>query len=392
MEIREMTMSQVEDAMSEIETRKSEIAELLKDENADLEALNTEVDEINEREAELDSRKAAIIEESEKREALLKEVELKGKVVTEMNTNTVVDAKKTNDEIRSSKEYVEAFARYIVSENDKECRALLTENVSGAIPVPTIVDEIVRHAWEQSRILSLVPQISQAANYKAIFEISGTDAVMHTEGSGDITEETLLIGVSELKPVSFKKFIRISDEGVDLNEGFVRYIYEEIAYRITKAMENGLLYIIENLPTTSSSTAPGAKVLNDDAALDTVINAIGQLSDEAEDITCVMNKATWSYLKGLAVAANYPVDVFDERRVVWANYLPSFADASANDVYMIVGDFGRGALANFPNGNGITMKYDDMTEATADIVKIIGRCFAAIGVVAPYAFVNVTKE
>jgi hypothetical protein len=214
---------------------------------------------------------------------------------------------------------------------------------------------------------------------------------MHTEGGDPITEENLVTGISEIKPTSFKKFVRISDEGTDLNESFVRYVYEELAYKITKAMENGLLYIIENSPATSTASAPGVAVLKEDASLSTVIKAIGLLSDEAEDITLAMNKATWSYMKGLAVSANYPVDVFDERRVVWANYLPAFESASEDDVYMIVGDFRIGAIANYPNGNIITTKWDDLTEAPADIVRIIGRCFAGIGVVAPYAFVNVTK-
>ena len=386
MEIREMKMSDIEARKAEIEARKTELEADL--DNADIEevkALNAEVDELNARAAEIKA-------ECEKRDALLSAIaeNREGVVITEMKEEKSMV--KTNDEIRASKEYIEAYARYIKSEDDKECRALLTENVSGTIPVPVIVDEIVHRAWEQSRILELVTRISQKGNFKAPFEISATDAVMHTEGGEAIAEETLLTGISEIKAASFKKFVRISDEGVDLNEGFVRYVYEEIAYKIVKAMENGLLHIIANSPATSTSTAPGVPVLKEDAALSTVINAIGLLSDEAEDITVVMNKATWAYMRGLAVAANYPVDVFDERRVVWANYLPAFADASENDVYMIVGDFRVGAIVNFPNGEGVAIKYDDLSEAEADIVRIIGRCFAGIGVVAPNAFVKVTKD
>ena len=42
-------------------------------------------------------------------------------------TRTFAEEKKemkTPEEIRSSKEYVDAFARYLISENDAECRAL----------------------------------------------------------------------------------------------------------------------------------------------------------------------------------------------------------------------------------------------------------------------------
>ena len=58
---------------------------------------------------------------------------------------------------------------------------------------------------------------------------------------------------------------------------------------------------------------------------------------------------------------------------------------------MIVGDLEQGALMNFPSGQDITFKLDDMTLATSDLVRVIGRMFVAEGVVAPGAFVKVTK-
>ena len=58
---------------------------------------------------------------------------------------------------------------------------------------------------------------------------------------------------------------------------------------------------------------------------------------------------------------------------------------------MIVGDLGAGALANFPNGEGITVKRDDFTLATSDLVRFIGREYVAVAPVAPNAFVKVVK-
>ena len=58
---------------------------------------------------------------------------------------------------------------------------------------------------------------------------------------------------------------------------------------------------------------------------------------------------------------------------------------------MYVGDLDYGAMANFPNGEEINIKLDDLTLATADLVRIIGRMFAGIGVVAPNAFTAVLK-
>jgi HK97 family phage major capsid protein len=58
---------------------------------------------------------------------------------------------------------------------------------------------------------------------------------------------------------------------------------------------------------------------------------------------------------------------------------------------MIVGDLGHGALANFPNGQEITVKRDDYTLATSDLVRFIGREYVGIGIVANNSFVKVKK-
>ena len=73
------------------------------------------------------------------------------------------------------------------------------------------------------------------------------------------------------------------------------------------------------------------------------------------------------------------------------NSLPAFADASEDDVYAIVGDFGYGALANFPNGDEIQIKVDDKTDMAKDLVKILGREYVAVEPIANRAFVNITK-
>ena len=142
MEIKEMSVEQLEE-------RKAAIVAELDNEGADLDALENEVRSIKE---ELETRAA---EEAKK-------VEIR-KTVAESHAPVVVEKvaeerkeMKTNEEIRASKEYVDAFARYLISENDSEVRSLLTETVSGSVPVPVIVDEIIRTAWENSDILSRV--------------------------------------------------------------------------------------------------------------------------------------------------------------------------------------------------------------------------------------------
>ena len=58
---------------------------------------------------------------------------------------------------------------------------------------------------------------------------------------------------------------------------------------------------------------------------------------------------------------------------------------------MIVGDPGDGLCANFPNGDEIKYVFDEITGAQADLVKITGKQYGSIGVVAPLRFCKVLK-
>ena len=156
MEIKEMSIN-------ELEERKQNIVSELDTEGADLDALEAEMKAIN---AEVETRRAAEV----KKEEIRKTVTEGAGVVVERFEEEKRDMK-TNDEVRASKEYIDAFARYIISENDKECRALLTENVSGSVPVPVMVDDIIRTAWEKDDILSRVKKTFIRGNLKVAFEL-----------------------------------------------------------------------------------------------------------------------------------------------------------------------------------------------------------------------------
>ena len=65
------------------------------------------------------------------------------------------------------------------------------------------------------------------------------------------------------------------------------------------------------------------------------------------------------------------------------------AAASTGDTIAIVGDLGHGAIANFPAGDGIDFKFDDMSRKKEDIIEILGRQYVGMGVVAPDAFVKI---
>ena len=379
MELKEMTI----EALME---RKAQIAADAEAPEADLNALTEEVRAINE---EIEARKNAEAQRAEIRAAVANGAG----VVTEEITPEARAEEKTMEEVRSSQAYVDAYAEYIKSENDAECRALLTENVSGSVPVPTFVEDLVRTAWEREGITSRVRKSYLKGNLKIGFEISGDPAVFHTEGAVAIDPENLVLGVVTIVPESIKKVIQISDEVYDLRgEAFLRYIYDELTYRIAKLAADTLVADILACGTVSTTTVPGVpEITATTASIGTVAAAIANLSDEAANPVVIMNKLTWGTFKAAQYAANYAIDPFEGLDVVFNDSITAFDAATTGVAYMIVGDLEQGALMNFPNGEEITFKFDEMTLKKQDLIEVLGRMYVGIGVVSPNAFVKVTK-
>ena len=379
MELKEMTIE-------ELTERKAQIAIEAEAPEADLTALTDEVRAINE---EIEARRTAEAQKAEIRAAVANGAG----VVTETIEPEIRAEEKTMEEIRNSAAYIDAYAEYIKSENDAECRALLTENVSGSVPVPTFVEDIVRTAWEREGITSRVRKAYLKGNLKVGFEISGDPAVIHTEGAAAIDPENLVLGVVELFPQSIKKVVQISDETYDLRgEAFLRYIYDELTYRIAKLAADTLVAKIIACGTVSTTTVPGVPSISaSSAAMGTVAAAIANLSDEAANPVIMMNKLTWGTFKAAQYAANYAIDPFEGLDVVFNDTITAFSAASTGDTYMIVGDLDQGALMNFPNGEQIQFKFDELSLKKQDLIEVLGRMYVGIGVVAPNAFVKVTK-
>ena len=365
--------------------RKAAIVAELDAPEADLNALQEEVRAIN---AELEARRAA---EAQKAEIRASVAEGAGEVI-----ETIPEERKevmTVDEIRNSKEYIEAYAEYLKTEDDSECRALLSENATGGtVAVPELVYDIVKTAWEREGIMSRVRKSYLRGNLKVGFEISSTAAQTHNEGVA-VSEEDLVLGTVNLIPQSIKKWISISDEAMDLRgEAFLEYIYDELTYRIAKKAADMLVADIIACGTVSTTTCPGVPVLTKASAdLGTIAAAMALLSDEANNPVVIMNKATWGTFKGLQAAGNYGYDPFEGLDVIFNNTITAYSAATTGVTYAIVGDLDQGALANFPNGQEIKIKYDDTTLMTNDLVRVLGREFVALGVVAPDAFVKITK-
>lgn len=364
MELKEMNIE-------ELNERKAQIGTEVEAEGADLDALEAEIRSIN---AEIENRKASEAQKAEIRSAVASGA---GVVITKMT-----EEKKempNMEEIRSSKEYADAYAEYLKTGDDAECRALLTENATGGtVAVPTLVESRIRTAWENDPIMSRIRRTNIKGNLKVGFEISATDAGIHTEGAtsgaGFVAEEVLTLGIAELVPETIKKWITFSDEVMDMRgQEFLDYIMDEVEYKIVRKAVALIINDIVSAPATATATA--ASVANNTIsarALGDIVDAIATLSDEAVNLVAIMSKATYAAYRKLQMGANYGVDPFDGLTVLTCE------DCGTN---VIVGDL-DGVQANFPNGYEPTIKIDDLSLAEKDLVKAVGRLPMGHGVTA----------
>ena len=349
-----------------------------------LDALESELDAIN---AELEARKAA----AEKRQNILDTVANgAGEVIS---TFEKMEERKpmTDIEIRNSDAYIEAFARYIKTGNGDECRSLLTENVSGTIPVPTYVEERIRTAWENDDILSRVRKTYFRGNHKVPFERSADGAVVHTEGSSAISEENLTLGIVEMKPETIKKFVSFSTEAETMGgREFVDYIYDEIIYQITKKAAAEGIGDIVSASASHSSSAVGVPVVKTAPSVTAVPTAAAYLSDEARNPVVILNRLTEVEFLSAQAAGNFSMDPFAGLPRVYTSALGAYSTLSENGVYAIVGDL-DGLQFNYPEGDGVAIIYDNITRKKEDIVEVLGRQYAAHAVTAPGRFCKLTK-
>lgn len=374
-EVMEMTAEQ-------IETRSAEIAEEIK--TADETRLSELDNELN----EIESRKKELANALEERKSeMLAVAKGAGEVIE------TPKEERTMSNVLETKEYIDAYADYIKTGDDKECRALLTTQVSGVVPVPVLVDEIVRTAWDNDRILNRVKKTYFRGNLKVPFERSATAAVVHTEGTSAPSEEELLLGIVEMVPRNIKKWITISDEAVAMGgEAFLRYIYDELTYQIVKKIAAEVVADIKGANTTHSGSAVGIPQKSLEPSAVVFQKALTGLSDEVDvnNLVAIINPATDAAIIDAVAAANFSIDPYAGLTKIYSSALPAYSTAEDNEVYAIVGDL-NGAQVNFPEGDDVVIKWDDLSLAESDLVKVVGREYAAHAVTAPGRFVNITK-
>ena len=372
--------------VEELEARQAEIAGM-ETEGVETEELEARANELEAIQAEMEARKAAAIAAEEARKAVENGA---GKTTEEHEEEKKMDLK----EIRNTPEYINAYANYIKTGRDTECRdVLLSLNASagGQLPVPDMLESIIKTAWEKNEFLSHVRKTYFRGNVRVPFELSATGAWVHAEGTTGLTEEAITIGVVELKPENIKKWIRISDEAIDLGgEDFLRYIYDEITYRILKELVAQLVADVTSAQASNGTDHIGIPVVKVAPGVMVLPNAATNLSEEATDLCVVMNRLTEAKFNTAYASGQFAIDPFAGFTKVYTSALGAYDTLSENGVYAIVGDL-KALQVNYPAGEGIVIKWDDLSLAEDDLVKVVGRQYAGHDITAPGCLVKLTK-
>lgn len=372
--------------------RRTAIASEIETEGADLDALEAEARAIN---SELENRKNAEAEREEMRNAVANG---EGETIIEIKEER--EKTMTFEEIRSSKEYIDAYVEGIKTDNFAECRALLekrdaspllTVNASGAVPVPTYVEDRIKTAWENNEVARRIRRTYYKGNLQVGFEVSSSGADIHEEGAEAIEDEELVLGIVSLIPQMLKKTIRLSDEVMDMKgEAFLDYLIDEFENKIVAKISEEAITAVMNAPANSDATHIGVPTITTAVDIDTVARALGRLTNDAANPVVVLNRGTYAVIRAAALNANYSVDPFEGCQVVFSSAIPDYNTASSGVRYMIVGDLSA-IQANFPNGDNIKFVIDPYSEATRDLVRITGRVYVGIGITTPGMLAAVIK-
>ena len=312
--------------LEQIEKRSKEIREAMLLEDADLDALQKEAEELIERKAELAIQAKQEVEERKQNiDAVIHD---KGTVIEERKESKKMDLK----EIRSSKEYKEAYGKYLASmakgmPDATEARAMLTENATGgSIPVPAGVDALIQTAWETNSIIGKARKAYVKGNMKVAWEISSTGATVHEEGGDAVQPQQMNIGSRELISRSIKKVALVSDEALDQVEWLVDFVYDELSHYIAEGADEALIDDIAQCPASTNATMPGVPqiVAENGITANTISDAISALSARATDIYIIMNRQTQAEFERVASSLGYAYDVYAglKDKIIFTNLLP----------------------------------------------------------------------
>lgn len=370
MDFSEMTIEQIAERKAELE------AEIPTADETRLAEIRSEVEALKARKETIQAEAEAKAEERRKvaEDSSLPEI-------TEIPQEETHMA--TFEEIRSSQEYMDAFAKMIKTGDATEVRSLASELVSGTVPVPTSISSYIETAWSNLGLANRAVEMNVKGILKVPYEVSADPAVIHTENGEAPAEENLVLGTATLTPETIKKWITVTDEALAMSsDEFLKYVYDEITYQIMLKLDNEVVAKIKASALTDKTVASGAF----DA--DTIFKGLAVLADDAVAPIAIMTKAmffnTVMSLKDTNGRPIYNVISENGKPVYSINGVEVVFNASAaNDI--IVGDM-RGFGINYQESKSVNLITDPYSLAEQDKVKIVGNIKVGLNVIKPKHF------
>lgn len=362
--------------LEEIETRANEIKNEIDTADA------TKLDELNAELTAIEERKK-VLEMEARKETMKKVAEGAGVVIGKPEEKK---EERTLKSVRDSEAYVNAFAEYLKTGDDKECRALLTDLVDGGtVPTPTVIDDFINTAWERANLVSRVRRTNIKGTAKYPFEYSATGASVHTEGAAAPDEEQLVLGTVSVEPQMLKKWITVSDEVLALKgQAFLDYVYDEIEERILELADAQIVAAIKAAPSSATTTAAGVRVVTGAFDPFTIFAAQAELVSEARNPVAIMSKKcyfnTFMAFKDTTNRPIYNIVTENGRPTYYINGIEVIFSNDLADNELIVGDL-RGVILNLPDSTEVSFVTDPYSLAEYDKVKIVGKMYAGIGVI-----------
>ena len=391
------------------ETRKAEF------EGADVdrkEALAKESEEANKRFKELNEKEGKVIElrkrleESEK--AFSMENQLNESKVKERKEN--MDENMTIEKLRSTDEYRSAYVELLKTGNRNRVEDVITraglKSTDAGVPVPTIMQSFVETAWAKNgKFSKYVRLVSHKGNLQIPVEVSADDAVMHAEGTTMPVEESIVLKNINIGYKTIKKWISLTDELMALvDEEFLQYVADEIVYKVSKKLDDLII--------SGATTDKVVGILNDENSLVATIKqdftfathlALLAEIDFEEDLVFAMNRKTFfNTVMALKDSNGNPIyQILTDNegkpryaiggyKVEFTDQLKAYAEAEANEPYMLVGYF-QGYTLNCPNGKEVKTLLDETTLAREDKAYMLGKLLAGGAVTKQKAFAVVQK-
>lgn len=319
------------------------------------------------------------------------------------------------DNIYESREYRNAWFESVRRGSDDYVRRFISTNDSGtstggSILVPTMLENTIEHAVRHGGSIISLCNITNYAGLMSIpYEVDeGEEGKEREEGSKGPDESEIELGEANLKPSTIVKWISLTKEmEVMAIEAFADYVTNLLVERILAACDRKVLVAQKaDKGLNGIDTVANTKIVSSiKVPLDfgTGFSAQAELDDNVDAI-CVMNKKTFfNTIMQMKDTTGQPifksmidpttgkvVYYYNGMLVKFANDLPDYSVAAADQTYMIVGDF-KGYRANFPNGFAAQLLRDPYTLGTDGKIRYIADIMAGGNVTKLLHFCTVKK-